>query len=185
MKKLFRKFKWLSILFSSLLIVAGILVIVMSIVDKTVIGDIISITTAVILFLFGDILLSSGIFTTRDHLFDIDLLVGSFILTIGILLCINRQLLPELAVTILSIILISFGAALFIKSITLIVYKYKNIPAIASGITFGAISIATGTLFLLFHSQVLQGVYIIIGVLVMLTGVYSLIVSIQLAKIKY
>jgi hypothetical protein len=174
MKTLFNK-KWISALIGILLVAAGILIVVMSIVNPGVIGLIISVSTAVILFVVGGLMILLGATNRSENLFDMDIISGSFIVTIGVLLCIEYNLLPGLFIKVLAIFLMAYGLSLTLKSIILLARNVKQKTLIVIALIVGILAATGGLLFLLFEANVLTVVYITSGVLITLFGGYYII----------
>lgn len=175
MKNLINKYKWLSIVLGILLIIGGVVLVVISIIDQGLVNGVISVSTAVVLFLMGGMILISGIIGHYNTLFDLDMLTGSFLITIGVILCIKRDMLPELAVSVFSIILLAYGGALVLKSITLLARRYKNTSQTVFALILGILAIVGGVLFLCFKNDVLQVVYISTGVLITFLGILYIV----------
>lgn len=168
--------KWLTITLGILLISAGVLISVVSIVNMGIINSILSITCAVILFLFGGLVVLYSIFKSTAGIFDSSIFIGALLITLGVILCIDTSLLPELAVLILSIALISYGALTAIKAVSLLIRKDPNTSLNVIGLIFGLIALTAGILFLCFsRGEILQIIYVTTGVVVALTGVYLIV----------
>ena len=181
MKKLFSKYKWLGILLGVLLVVAGILIIVLSAVNVGSLNTIISITAAVILFLIGGSLLLSSLLTSIDSIFESSIFYGAVYITIGILLLVNLNLLPDMIISVMGIALIAYGTALFIKSLALAIRKSKKKGLIALGIVVGLLAITGGILAIVYSSTVQMIIYIGLGAAILFAGILQII---SVAKTK-
>ena len=178
MLDLFRKYKWLGIVFGALLIVAGILIVVFSIVNKDSVTNILAIIVAVVCFLLGALYIVIGITISLNNFFDSSFVVGAFLVAVGVLLLIEKSIVSEILVYTVSVALITFGTIYLIRAILYIVNKIK-VSYIVVAFIIAALAITFGILALCFKGELLMVLYIIIGVLIAISGVLQIVVTVR------
>ena len=176
MNNLFQRYKWMGILLGVLLIIAGIATIVFGIINQSQVGLILSIIIAVILFIIGGLYLIAGCMVPLSNFFTALFLYGAIAIAIGVVLLINTSIVPLVMVYTLSIVLLALGVVYLIRAIMGIVYKSS--PAwITFCFIFAVLGITLGVLSLIFKENVLMIIYIVIGSVLVISGIAQIAVT--------
>ena len=178
MSNLFRKYKWLGIVFGVLLVIAGVLIIIFSITNKDKVSDILAIIVAVVCFVLGAIYIAIGVMISLNNFFDSSFIYGAFLIAIGVLLLIERSIVSEILVYTTSVALITFGAIYLIRAILYIANKMKILYIIIA-LLIAALAITFGILALCYKGQLLIVLYIVMGAIISVAGVIEIIYSIR------
>ena len=182
MNALFLKHKWLQIIYGALLLVAGILIIVMSINQPESITIWISVIFAIGLFIFGACSIMAGVFTLEKKFFNSLFIVGSLSIAFGVVLCTlaagkDTDLMGNLIKVFFSVMLLAMGAVECGEAAAMIYFKRSKF-AIAIFFVLGAIFIAAGVLTLIFWDNIIKVVYAILGGLIALLGLFEMVVGV-------
>ena len=180
MKSLFSKYIWLQLILSILLLFGGAIIIIFAINGKeNVLEDVLNITTAVILFLFGAFaILASFVFETRKAVTN-GLLYGSACIALGVFLCTRELILLNYLVYLLAIFFIVIGAVELIKAIVLTIKCRDQKVVFIIAYIIAAVFIAGGILALVFKDDVRTAFCIVAGILLFLAGVFELVFGIK------
>ena len=179
MKSLFKKYIWLQLILSILLLFGGALIIAFAASNINVLKDALNIVTAVILFLFGLFAILTSFIFEPNKLFTNGLLYGSACIALGVFLCTRELILLNYLVYLLAIFFIVVGAIELINGVLLVVRKEKNIPYIVISFTAAVLFITGGILALIYRGNVEIAFCIIAGALLFAAGVYELIFGIR------
>lgn len=181
MSELFKKFKWATILFGSLLIVAGILVFVVAIVNPGIISLILSIIVAACLFIAGLVMVTTSFINEPTKVYTPALGYASLLIALGVLLCVDTSVLSNLAILFMGIVLIVVGALALVRMVLAIVWRAKA-KVIVFLVLIAALCIAGGVLILVYQAVTIMFtiVYICAGAALAVIGVIQLIVGIKL-----
>ena len=179
MKSLFKKYIWLQLILSILLLFGGALIIAFAASNIDVLKDALNIVTAVILFLFGLFAILTSFIFEPNKLFTNGLLYGSACIALGVFLCTRELILLNYLVYLLAIFFIVVGAIELINGVLLVVRKEKNIPYIVISFTAAVLFITGGILALIYRGDVEIAFCIIAGALLFAAGVYELIFGIR------
>ena len=181
MNTLFAKHKWLQIIYGALLLVAGILIIVMSINNPENITIWISVIFAIGLFIFGACSIMAGVFSLEKKFFNSLFIVGSLSVAFGVVLCTlaagkDTDLMGKLIKVFFSVMLLAMGAVECGEAAAMIYFKRSKF-AIAIFFILGALFIAAGVLTLIFWENIIKVVYAILGGVIAVIGLFEVVVG--------
>ena len=178
MKKLFKRFKWLGILFGVLLALAGIFVAVYGVMNQGSLALVLSVVIAVICFIVGAITISIGIVGKAPlaSFFDETFIYGAFIIAFGVTLLINQNIVNDIMVYTFSVAVLVIGVIYFIRAILAIANKLK-VGVIILNFLIATILITAGILILCFQSAALSVIYVSFGVVLTIIGIITIIVA--------
>ena len=180
MKSLFKKYVWLQLILSILLLFGGALIIAFAATNKqNILEDALNIIAAVILFLFGLFAILTSFIFEPNKVFTNGLLYGSACIALGVFLCTRELVLLNYLVYLLAIFFIVVGTIELINGILLIVRKEKNIAYIVISFVAAVLFITGGILALVFKKDVKIVFCIIAGALLFAAGVFELIFGIK------
>ena len=180
MKSLFKKYVWLQLILSILLLFGGTLIIVLAATNKlNVLQEGLNIIAAVILFLFGLFAILTSFIFEPNKWFTYGLLYGSACIALGIFLCTRELVLLSYIVYLLAIFFIVIGAIELVNGVLLIVRKSKVIWMIAVSFAAAVLFITGGILAIVYRENVKIAFCIVAGVLLFAAGVYELIFGIK------
>ena len=180
MKSLFKKYVWLQLILSILLLFGGALIIAFAATNKqNILEDALNIIAAVILFLFGLFAILTSFIFEPNKVFTNGLLYGSACIALGVFLCTRELVLLNYLVYLLAIFFIVVGTIELINGILLIVRKEKNIAYIVISFVAAVLFITGGILALVFKNDVKIVFCIIAGALLFAAGVFELIFGIK------
>lgn len=184
MNSVLEKNKWIKYALGAFIIALGILIIVLACLNLGALENIITIVIAVSLLILGLVSLIITIFSETHKGFTYSLLISSLIIAAGIVLLIARFAvgidIPHiLLVYTLSVITLVFGVACLFKGVSLIVYKEKK-PLIAALFAVAVVAITLGILGIVFAKDLgglVIAAYVILGILVLVTGVLMIVLA--------
>lgn len=179
MNLLFKKYKWLQLTLGILLVAAGTIVIVLDFVNYSSITTTLSVVLAVVLFIIGALLLVSGLLGRLNNVFDITFLMGSAMIALGVVLLTDLTLISKIIITLMAVLLLTFGVAVVVKAIVLLAQKYHKTGLIVAYFILGAALITLGILAFVFQGQVLQIAYAVAGVAIIALGIIQIIFSVK------
>ena len=191
MNSVLEKNKWIKYALGAFVIALGILIIVLACLNLGALESIITIVIAVSLLILGLVSLIITIFSETHKGFTYSLLISSLIIAAGIVLLIARFAvgfdIPHiLLVYTLSVITLVFGVACLFKGVSLIVYKEKK-PLIAALFAVAVVAITLGLLGIVFAKDLgglVIAAYVILGILVLVTGVLMIVLAVLNDKKK-
>ena len=180
MKSLFKKYIWLQLILSILLLFGGALIIAFAATNKqNILEDALNIIAAVILFLFGLFAILTSFIFEPNKLFTNGLFYGSVCIALGVFLCIRELVLLNYLVLLLGVFFIVVGTVELVNGIVLIAKKVKNIPYIVVCFVAAVLFIVGGILAIIYRGNVKIAFCIIAGVLIFAAGLYELIFGIR------
>ena len=180
MKSLFKKYVWLQLILSILLLFGGTLIIVLAATNKlNILQEGLNIIAAVILFLFGLFAILTSFIFEPNKWFTYGLLYGSACIALGIFLCTRELVLLSYIVYLLAIFFIVIGAIELVNGILLIVRKSQVIWLIAVCFAVAVLFITGGILAIIYRENVKIAFCIVAGILIFAAGVYELIFGIK------
>ena len=180
MKSLFKKYVWLQLILSILLLFGGALIIAFAATNKqNILEDALNIIAAVILFLFGLFAILTSFIFEPNKIFTNGLLYGSACIALGVFLCTRELVLLNYLVYLLAIFFIVVGSIELINGVLLVIKKDKNVPYIIISFVAAVVFITGGILALVFRGDVKIAFCIIAGALLFVAGVYELIFGIR------
>ena len=179
MDKVIFKEKWMQILLGSVLILAGLTVVILGIVSPQSLTATLSIIIAVSLFVIGAIFLVNGLSKTANAaVIDVTYLVAAIAFASGVVFLVQNQLIASMLVYIVSVSVLTIGVALLLRGIILCVRKAET-SACVLAIILGVVSIILGILALIFQAQLTQVIYISSGVLLLVTGIVIIVYAVK------
>ena len=126
MKSLFKKYVWLQLILSILLLFGGALIIAFAATNKqNILEDALNIIAAVILFLFGLFAILTSFIFESNKLFTNGLLYGSACIALGVFLCTSEFVLLNYLVYLLHIFFIMVASIELVNDILIIARKEK------------------------------------------------------------
>ena len=176
MKTLFSKHQWMQIVYGALLLVAGTMVIIVSINNVNNISQWLSIIIAISLFIYASALLFTGIFSLQARVFDIALLYAIVFIAIGVVLVVKWELIGQFITVLIATILCAAGLV-EIGQATAMVFFHKNKFLIVLHYILAAVFIALGVLAFSYQTQVQQIAYISCGIILILGAIVELILG--------
>ena len=179
MKSLFKKYIWLQLILSILLLFGGALIIAFAIANVDVLKDALNIIAAVILFLFGLFAILTSFLFETNKLFTLGLLYGSACIALGVFLCTRELILLEYIVYLLGIFFIVVGAVELINGIILVAKREKQILYIVIAFVAAVLFITGGILAIVNRGKVEIAFCVIAGILIFAAGAYELIFGIR------
>ena len=179
MKSLFKKYIWLQLILSILLLFGGALIIAFAIANVDVLKDALNIIAAVILFLFGLFAILTSFLFETNKLFTLGLLYGSACIALGVFLCTRELILLEYIVYLLGIFFIVIGAVELINGIILVAKREKQILYIVIAFVAAVLFITGGILAIVNRGKVEIAFCVIAGILIFAAGAYELIFGIR------
>ena len=180
MKDLFKKYIWLQLILSILLLFGGALIIAFAASNKlNVLQEGLNIIAAVILFLFGLFAILTSFIFEPNKWFTYGLLYGSACIALGVFLCTRELILLTYIVYLLAIFFIVVGVVELINGVLLVVRKTKEVWLIVVCFTAAVLFITGGILAIIYRENVKIAFCIVAGILLFAAGVYELIFGIR------
>lgn len=184
MNNILEKYKWIKYAMGAFIIALGILIIVLACLNRDALENAITIVISIALLILGLASLIITLFSETHKGFTYSLLISSLIISAGIILLIGRftdlfKIDPTLLVYALSVITLVFGSACLFKGISLIVYK-QNKPLIVAFFAVAVLAIILGILGIVFAKDLgglITAAYVILGILVLVTGVLFIVLA--------
>jgi len=181
MNSLFNKHRWMQVMWGILLFVAGAVTIIFAATNE---GDnvslALSIALAVVLFAYGLTIIFSSFLELRQSFFKYEIIIGAFVVAIGIVFCLNVKVISEILVNTIAACLLTFGAAFAARAIIAFVSKLKvwwKPLCIALAVLF----VAAGVLCLVFADRVTNICFIVFGAVLVIVGVIEVYMAIKRA----
>lgn len=166
-----------------LLIVAGIVTIVISIVNMGILSTTLSIIIAVVLFSFGGLILLAGFMEDKGSTYNAAIIYASLLIAVGVILCVRNTLIQEVILYLVAVFCIAFGASQLIKAVVSIKLHAKPI-LIALCFILAAIGITLGIVALCNQGAMMQVIYILVGSLFIISGIVETVYGVRLIKFK-
>ena len=180
MKDLFKKYIWLQLILSILLLFGGALIIAFAASNKlNVLQEGLNIIAAVILFIFGLFAILTSFIFEPNKWFTYGLLYGSACIALGVFLYTRELILLTYIVYLLAIFFIVVGAIELINGVLLVVRKTKEIWLIVVCFVAAVLFITGGILAIVYRENVKIAFCIVAGILLFAAGVYELIFGIR------
>lgn len=191
-KKKFLQGTWLNVVLGILLVVAGIVIICISVNNPADVSQFIAIVMACCLFLMGGIALVTSLVIYHGVRIHSSIIYGSAMIGVGVVLIILKDTIVTNIVTFLSVFLIAFGAAELVNSIIMTAQKKMNNVKLVWIILFyllSAVTLALGVLVLVFNLQnnanFEKVIYTIVGICVILAGILEIVAEILKVRAKH
>ncbi len=191
-KKKFLQNTWFNIILGILLVVAGIIVIVISINNPENISQFIAIVMACALFLMGAIALGMSLVLYHGVKIHAAVIYGSALIGAGVVLILLRNEIIVQIVNFVAVFLISFGAAELVNAIIMTAQKkLNNIKPIWIVLFYllAAATIALGTVVLVFNlnntADFQKVLYVIVGVCIIVSGLLEVVAECLKVRAKH
>ena len=188
MKTLFAKYKWMQLIYGLLLLVAGVLIIVAAIKDKTQVSEWLSVIVAVGLFIYSAALLFTGVFSLKKKYFDITFIYAVLFVSVGVCLLCNRDLIDSFITIFVATLITAMGVVEIGEATSMIFFK-RPVFFVVLFYILGAALITLGVLAFCF--KVSQIIYVGVGVIMCLTallqiglGIHGLFIARKLSKLE-
>ena len=178
MKNFFQRYKWVRVLYASLLICIGVAITIVTFALKNYVDLTLSITVASTLFVIGLAIFVSTLFNERKEAFSSGLVYSALIITLGVILLMNTSLIRSFSLTLLSIFAIVLGASIIFKGISSIFNKIKWYLTVAYFIVAAAF-IAYGIVTLIYTDVAFILTFSGGGIGIAIYGVVELIIGIK------
>lgn len=180
--KLYEKYKWSRLCTGMIFLLIGILTIIITYINVSIVSATLSISIAAVLFMIGGVSLISNFIDHDKSIFTTSLAVAALCIAVGVVLCIRPTFLGDIIVYFMAAFAIAFGCIEIVKGIQLIRYHSKwylyvtcfVIAAIL--IAFGIISLVIGS------GGVLTVIYTFVGCCFILIGVNESVIAIKKLK---
>ena len=180
MKSLFKKYVWLQLILSILLLFGGALIIAFAAANKpNILEDALNIIAAVILFLFGLFAIITSFLFEPNKLFTTGLLYGSISIALGVFLCVRELVLLNYLVLLLGVFFIVAGTVELVNGVIFIAKRERKVLYIVIAFVAAVLFITGGILAIVFRADVKIVFCIIAGALLFAAGVYELIFGIR------
>ena len=180
MKDLFKKYIWLQLILSILLLFGGALIIAFAASNKlNVLQEGLNIIAAVILFIFGLFAILTSFIFEPNKWFTYGLLYGSACIALGVFLCTRELILLTYIVYLIAIFFIVVGSVELINGVLLVVRKTKEIWLMVICFAAAVLFITGGILAIVYRENVKIAFCIVAGILLFAAGVYELIFGIR------
>ena len=181
MNSLFSKHRWMQVMWGILLFVAGAITIIFAATSKGEdVALALGIAIAVVLFAYGLTIIFSSFLELKDGFFKYEIIIGAFVVAVGVVFCINHSLVADIIVSIIYVSLITFGLIFGIRATLAIVSKQK-VWWMPLCIVLAVLFIAAGILCLIFRRDVLNVCYIVLGAILIIVGIIEVYMSIKRA----
>ena len=191
MNTVLEKYKWIKYVLGGFIAALGILIILLACLNFGALENAINIVVACGLLILGLVSLIITIFTETHKGFSLSLLISAAIITAGIILLVARfgigfTIKNILLVYILAVLTLVFGVASLFKAVSLFVYKEKK-SLIAIIILVAVAAITLGILGIVFApklGELVVAAFVILGILVLVTGILMIVFSVLSDKKK-
>ena len=191
MNTVLEKYKWIKYVLGGFIAALGILIILLACLNFGALENAINIVVACGLLIIGLVSLVITIFTETHKGFSLSLLISAAIITAGIVLLIGRFgswfiVDKVFLVYILAVLTLVFGVASLFKVVSLIVYKEKkSLIAIMLLVAIAAITLGIlGIVFAPKLGELVVAAFVILGILVLVTGILMIVFSVLSDKKK-
>ena len=191
MNTVLEKYKWIKYVLGGFIAALGILIILLACLNFGALENAINIVIACGLLILGLVSLVITIFTETHKGFSLSLLISAAIITAGIILLVARfgigfTIKNILLVYILAVLTLVFGVASLFKVVSLIVYKEKkSLIAIMLLVAIAAITLGIlGIVFAPKLGELVVAAFVILGILVLVTGILMIVFSVLSDKKK-
>lgn len=181
MNSLFTKHRWMQVVWGILLFVAGAITIIFAVNgENTDVSLVLSIAVAIVLFAYGLVILFSSFLELKDGFFKYELIIGGFIIAIGIVFCLNTEVLKDIIVNTVAVSLLVFGVIFGIRA-AMIIIKKKKVWWLWFAVVLATLFIAAGILCLIFAEKVVNVCYFALGGILIIVGIVELYITVKRA----
>ena len=170
MNSLFQKHRWMQIMWGILLFGAGAVTLIYTFTnDEANTSLVLSIALAIVLFAYGFTIIFSSFLELKDKFFKYEILIGAFVVAVGVVFVMNIELLQGIIVNLIAASLLTFGAVFTARTIMAFAKKLK-VWWIGMCIALAVLFIASGVLCLIFKDKVVNICYTVLGAVLILVG---------------
>lgn len=181
MNSLFTKHRWMQVVWGILLFVAGAITIIFAVnSEDTDVSLVLSIAVAIVLFAYGLVILFSSFLELKDGFFKYELVIGGFVIAVGIVFCLNTDVLKSIIVTTVAVSLLVFGTIFGIRAALILIAK-KRVWWTWFAIVLATLFLAAGVLCLIFKEDVVDVCYFALGGILIIVGIMELYITIKRA----
>ena len=184
MNSLFNKHRWMQVMWGILLFVAGAITIIYTFANKgdeeTNVSLVLSISLAIVLFAYGFTIVFSSFLELKDKFYKYEIIIGAFIVAVGIVFVMNIDLLKEIIVNLIASSLLVFGATFVARTILAFAKKMK-VWWMGLSIAFAVLFVAAGVLCLIFKDEVVDVCYLVLGGVLVIVGGIEIYITIKRA----
>lgn len=181
MNSLFNKHRWMQVMWGILLLVAGAITIIYTFANEGAnVSLVLSVSIAIVLFAYGFTIVFSSFLELKDGFFKYEIIIGAFIIAVGIVFVMNIDLLTGVIVNLIAASLLTFGAAFAARSIIAFVKKLK-VWWLGLCIAFAVLFVAAGVLCLIFSDKVVNACYLVLGGILVIVGCIEIYITIKRA----
>lgn len=171
----------MQVVWGILLFVAGAITIIFAVNDgETDVSLVLSIAIAIVLFAYGLVILFSSFLELKDGFFKYELIIGGFVIAIGIVFCMNTAVLKDIIVNTVAISLLVFGTIFGVRAALALIGK-KKVWWIWFAIVLATLFIAAGVLCLIFKNDVVNVCYFALGGILIVVGIIELYITVKRA----
>lgn len=187
MKELFKRIKGLMIVFGSLLMAAGIIIFVISVIQVNQLALILSIVAAVCLFIIGGFTIFATLMFGNRVFYSSNLNYAALVIALGVLFCIDTALLESFSILYIGIILIVFGGIAVLRCIFALFSHESNKKWILGYVLFAAVGLSLGIVTVIFRTEAVLKmiIYIVLALFLIGVGVFNIVGGIKLLNAKH
>lgn len=181
MNSLFNKHRWMQVMWGILLLVAGAITIIYTFANEGAnVSLVLSISIAIVLFAYGFTIVFSSFLELKDGFFKYEIIIGAFIIAVGIVFVMNIDLLTDIIVSLIAASLLTFGAAFIARSVMAFAKKMK-VWWLGLCVAFAVLFVAAGVLCLIFKDKVVDACYLVLGGILVVVGCIEIYITIKRA----
>ena len=185
MNSLFNKHRWMQVMWGILLFVAGAITIIYTFANKgsdeeTNVSLVLSISLAIVLFAYGFTIVFSSFLELKDKFYKYEIIIGAFIVAVGIVFVMNIDLLKDIIVSLIAASMLVFGATFIARTILAFAKKMK-VWWMGLCIAFAVLFVAAGVLCLIFKDDVTEICYLVLGGVLVVVGAIEIYITIKRA----
>ncbi len=180
MNSLFAKHKWLKYVAGSAVVALGVLIIILACLELSKIQDVISVVIAIAVMVIGIVFICGNIFQETHKGITASTIVGTFAITLGIVLLVARfaigqSLAPELLVYFIAISLLVLGVVCVLKAISLIYYHERKFLIVLMFV-IATVGIVLGFLGIVFAKkpELIVSAYLVLGIVLVVFGIIGI-----------
>ena len=185
MNSLFNKHRWMQVMWGILLFVAGAITIIYTFANRgseeeTNVSLVLSISLAIVLFAYGFTIVFSSFLELKDKFYKYEIILGGFIIAVGIVFVMNIKLLTDIIVSLIAASLLVFGATFIARTIMAFAKKMK-VWWMGLCIAFEVFFVAAGVFCLIFKDDVVVVCYLVLGGILVVVGAIEIYITIKRA----
>jgi hypothetical protein len=175
----------MQVMWGILLFVAGAITIIYTFANKgsdeeTNVSLVLSISLAIVLFAYGFTIVFSSFLELKDKFYKYEIIIGAFIVAVGIVFVMNIDLLKDIIVSLIAASMLVFGATFIARTILAFAKKMK-VWWMGLCIAFAVLFVAAGVLCLIFKDDVTEICYLVLGGVLVVVGAIEIYITIKRA----